>query len=114
KRIIERVNWIRLSGRSITAVIPNRLLKYWSRSRVEAEGMDGEERVRRIPAWGCNERATRPAALSASRPEGCVDFGAGRRCSLDRDRCGYRRCARVLANAKIDSNAAHFSISTVS
>src|SRR5438309_7275217 len=24
---------------------------------------------------------------------GCVDFGAGRRCSLGRDRCGYRRCA---------------------
>ena len=77
-----------------------RPLKYWNGPRVESEGADGKERVRRIPAAGCNERATRPDAPSGSRPEGCVAFGAGRRCSLGRDRCGYRRCARVLASAK--------------
>ena len=90
------------------------LLKYWNGPRVEAEGVDGEERARRIPTVGCNERATRPAAPSASRPQGCADFGAGRRCSLGRDRSGYRRCARASASAKIDSNAGHSSISTVS
>jgi hypothetical protein len=37
-----------------------------------------------------------------------------RDCSLGRDRCGYRHCARALANAKIHSNATHPSISTVS
>ena len=30
---------------------------------MEAEGLDGKERERRIPAGGCNERATPPAAL---------------------------------------------------
>jgi len=44
-------------------ILARRLLKYWSGPRVEAEGMDGKERVRRIPAAGCNDRATRPAAL---------------------------------------------------
>ena len=29
-----------------------RLLKYWNGSRVEAEGADGKERVRRIPFLG--------------------------------------------------------------
>ncbi len=77
-----------------------RLLKYWSGPRVEAEGADGKERVRRIPAAGCNEGATRPDAPSGSRPKGCFAFGAGQRCSLGRDRCGYRRCARALASAK--------------
>ena len=79
-----------------------RPLKYWNGPRVEAEGTDGKKRVRRIPAAGCNERATRPDAPSASRQEGCVAFGpeSFRGCSLGRDRCGYRRCARALASAK--------------
>ena len=67
------------------------------------------------PLAGCNERATWLAApSSALRPEGCVAFGASRRCLLGRDHRGYRQCARALASAKIDSNAAHSSISTVS
>ena len=77
-----------------------RSLKYWNRPRVEREGADGKERMRRIPAAGCNERATQPDAPSRSRPEGCVAFGAGRRYSPGRDRFGYRRCARALASAK--------------
>ncbi len=50
-----------------------------------------------------SDAASRPFSLA---PQGCVDLGAGRRCSLGRDRCGYRRCARALASAHIDSNAA--------
>jgi hypothetical protein len=60
------------------------------------------------PLASCNERATPPDAPSASRPKGCVDFGAGRRCSLGRDRCGYRRCARALASAKIEQQRDSF------
>src|SRR5207248_11094208 len=57
---------------------------------------DGKERGRRIPAVGWNDRATPPAALLPRAVDGCVDFGAGLRCSLDRDHCGYRRCASRL------------------
>jgi hypothetical protein len=77
-----------------------RSLKYWNGPRVEPEGADGKKRVRPIPAAGCNERVARPDAPSGSRPESCVAFDAGRRYSLGRDRCGYRRCARALASAK--------------
>jgi hypothetical protein len=98
------------------ASAPRRLLKYWSVPRVEAEGVDGKERMRRIPAAGCTEGLTQPAARSDSRPKGCVEFGpeSFRGCSLGRDRSGYRHCVRALANAKINSNAAHSGISTVS
>src|SRR5207237_264528 len=48
------------------------------------------------PHRGCNKRATQPAALLPRALKGCVDFGAGLRCSLGRDRCGYRRCASRL------------------
>ena len=34
---------------------PRRLSKYWSGPRVEAEGVDAEERARRIPTVDCNE-----------------------------------------------------------
>jgi len=44
-----------------------RPLKYWDGSRVEA-GADGKERVRPIPAAGCNEGATQLDAPSVSRP----------------------------------------------
>src|SRR5258708_363046 len=54
---------------------------------------DGKEQARRIPAGGCNERATQPAALLPRALQRCVDFGAGVRCSLGRDRCGYRHSA---------------------
>ena len=58
---------------------------------------DGKEQARRIPAGGCNEQATQqPAALLPRALQGCVDFGAGLRCSLGRDRSGYRRCASRL------------------
>src|SRR5438477_8102037 len=48
------------------------------------------------PAAGCNDRATPLAALLPRAGNGCVDFGAGRRCALGRDRSGYRRCASRL------------------
>src|SRR5438034_553289 len=59
---------------------------------------DGKEQARRIPVpqWRDNERATQPAALLPRALQGCVDFGAGLRCSLGRDRCGYRHCATRL------------------
>ena len=59
---------------------------------------DGKERGRRIPVPQLrdNDRATPPAALLPRAGNGCVDFGAGLRCSLGRDRCGYRRCASRL------------------
>jgi hypothetical protein len=76
--------------------------------------VDGKERGRRIPAVGCHDRATQPAALLPRAGTGCVDFGVGPRCSLGRDRCRYRHCARAWANAKIHSNATHPSISAVS
>ena len=85
---------------------------------------DGKERGRRIPVPQLrdNDRATPPApnAFGAScllprAGDGCVDFGAGLRCSLGRGPsrtgvgCGYRRCAsRDLANAEIPSNATSF------
>ena len=37
-----------------------------------------------------------PAALLPRAVDGCVDFGVGRRCSLGRDRTGYRHCASRL------------------
>ena len=86
---------------------PRRLLKNWSGSRVEAEGADGKERARRIPARGCHERATPPDAPSASRPKGCAVFGLGRRCSLGRDHKDIRHSARALAKAKNSGNATH-------
>ena len=45
---------------------------------------DGKERGRRIPAVGCNDRATPPAALLPRAGNGCVDFGVIGRCSLGR------------------------------
>ena len=62
--------------------------------------MDGKKRVRRIPVLGCNERATPPAALLPRVRQGCLDFGADLRCSLGRDRCGYRRCASRLGQRR--------------
>ena len=41
---------------------------------------DGKERGRRIPAAGCNDRATPPAALLPRAVDGCVDFGISLRC----------------------------------
>src|SRR5438309_11968600 len=40
-----------------------RLLKYWSGSRVEAEGRMARSEGGASPAAGCNDRATPPAAL---------------------------------------------------
>ncbi len=59
---------------------------------------DGKEQARRIPVPHLrdNEQATQPAALLPRALQGCVDFGAGLRYSLDRDRCGYRHCASRL------------------
>ena len=97
-------------------MVPRRLLKYWRGPRVEAEVEDGKKRTRRIPGVGCNERATRPAAPSASRPQGCVEFGAGRvaaATSLGRDRMDIGAAPKAFG-AKFDSNAGHASISTVS
>lgn len=46
-----------------------RLLKSWSGPRVEAEGVDGEERARRIPCVGWKERATRAAPVFQQSPK---------------------------------------------
>ncbi len=51
-------------------------MKNWSGSRVEAEGADGEERARRIPARGCNERATPPDTPFCFAPHGFALFSA--------------------------------------
>jgi len=74
-----------------------------------------------IPAAGCDRAcnaARRPKALSARPPTNSLYSLPPRRpgglprfwrwpallgCSLGRDRCGYRRCARALPNAKIDA-----------
>ncbi len=48
---------------------------------------------------------TSPGTSMCSCPLGCVAFVDGRRCSLDRDRCGYPRSGRGLLGAKIDGNA---------
>src|SRR5437868_4162512 len=48
------------------------------------------------PHRGCNKRVTQPAALLPRALKGCVDFGAGLRCSLGRDRYGYRHCTSRL------------------
>ena len=64
------------------------------------DGHEGES-----PQVALTERPTQPDGPKRSRLKGCADFGAGLRCSLGRDRCGYRRRARVLASSKIASNA---------
>ena len=73
-----------------------RLLKYWDGSRVEAAGRMARSEGGASPSAGCNERATQPAALLPRAGDGCVDFGVGLRCSLGRDRSGYRHCASRL------------------
>ena len=70
------------------ASAPGRLLKYWSVPRVEAEGVDGKERMRRIPAADYTEGLTQPAAPSDSRPKGCVEFGVA----------GVARLAEIAAD----------------
>src|SRR5213592_3669448 len=78
---------------------------------------DGKEQARRIPVpqWRDNEQATQPAALLPRALQGCVDFGAGLRCSA------WPRSLRISAlrfapwpAPKIHSNAAHSSFPTVS
>ena len=77
-------------GKVIMSIALRRLLKYWSGSRVEAEGRMARSGVRRIPVPHLrdNERATQPAALLPRALKGCVDFGAGLRCSLGSRACG--------------------------
>ena len=50
--------------------------------------------------WGRNEQVTPPDAPSASRPTGCVSFGAARRCSLGRDGKDIDTALAPLASAK--------------
>src|SRR5438046_9641959 len=80
-----------------------RLLKYWSGSRVEAEGRMATCEGGASPKGAATterrrqpRRLSGPTALLSRAGNGCVDFGAGRRCSLGRDRRGYRRCASRL------------------
>ena len=82
---------------------PGRLLKYWNGSRVEAEGRMARSEEGASPERAATTERRRqlrmlsgPAALLPRAVDGCVDFGAGRRCSLGRDRCGYRGCASRL------------------
>ncbi|CAN5593728.1 hypothetical protein BH20VER3_BH20VER3_05480 [soil metagenome] len=91
-----------------------RLLKNWSGLRVEAEGADGKERARRIPARGCNERATPPGRPFCLAPQGLRCFRPWPALLAWSRWQGYRPCARALARAQNNSNATHSSISTVS
>jgi hypothetical protein len=51
-----------------------RPLKYWSGSRVEAEGMDGKERVRRIPFRGLQQTSDAARRPFCFAPEGLRRF----------------------------------------
>src|SRR5215467_12873879 len=75
---------------------------------------DGKERGRRIPEVGCNDRATPPAAVLLRAVDGCVDFGGGLRCSLGRDRCGYRHRVSRLGQRQNPQQRDPFQYSTVS
>ena len=94
--------------------VPKRLSKYWDGSRVEAEGRMARSEEGASPQWAVTteRRSQLPFCLAPSSVAWI--FGVGPRCSLGRDRCGYRHRARALANAKIHSNATPSSISTVS
>src|SRR6266850_1756597 len=82
---------------------------------------DGKERGRRIPGAGCNDRATRSAECFRGQLPFCL---APSTVALILALAGVARWAeiaadigaalRVLANAKIHSNATHSSSSTVS
>ena len=76
-----------------------RLLKYWSGSRVEADGLRARSKRGTSPRRAVTRERRRPG-LSASRPTGCVAFGRWSALLAGRDRCGYRRCARALTSAK--------------
>jgi hypothetical protein len=92
-----------------------RLLKYWSKSRVEAEGPDGKERVRRIPFSGLQRASDAARRLFCLAPEGLRQFLA---------LACVARLAEIAADIgaalapwpapKSNSNAAHSGISTVS
>ena len=89
-------------------------MKNWSGSRVEAEGADGKERARRIPAMGlqrASDVARRPFCLA---PHGLRSFWRWPTLLVWSRWQGYRHCARALASAKKNSNATHSSISAVS
>ena len=102
-------------------------MKYWGGPRAEAEGADGKERVRRIPFSGLQRtsdaaspesfRGQLPLPPRAQRVASILSLaGVARLAEIAAD-IGYAspaRTARALANAKIHSNAAHPSISTVS
>ncbi len=70
-----------------------RLLKNWGGSRVEGRRGEWQGRSEAHPIHGAvtSERRRQTPLLPRARGVG-VDFVAGRRCSLGRDRCGYRLC----------------------
>ncbi len=90
-------------------------MKYWDGSRVEAEGADGKERMRRIPLQraATNERRGQtPLLLRVRRVASLLALA------------GVTRLAEIAADIgaalapwpvpKLDSNAGHSSISIVS
>ena len=85
-------------------------MKYWSGSRVEAEGRMARSEGGASPSAGCNDRATKPAALLPRAVDGCVDFDAGRPAAagLADIALDIGTALRALANAKIHSNATPF------
>ena len=99
-----------------------RSLKYWNGPRVEPEEADGKERVRRIPAAGCNERVDAaspesvrgqlPFCLAPSRVALILALACVAR--LAEIAADIGAALRALARPKIHSNATHPRISTVS
>src|SRR4029453_5902058 len=77
-----------------------RLLKHWSESRVEAEGADGKERARRIPAMGLQRASDAPRRPFCLAPHGLRSFWRWPTLLAWSRWQGYRHCARALASAK--------------
>src|ERR1700681_3675064 len=93
---------------------PRRLLKYWSGSRVEAEGRMARSEAGASPQWAVTTERSRqlpfclaPSTVALILAPACV----ARLAEIAAD---IGAALRALANAKIHSNAAHSSISTVS
>ena len=89
-------------------------MKYWSESRVEAEGRMASSEGGASPLAGWNDPATLPAALLPRAVEVALILALACVARLAEIAADIGTALRALANAKIHSNAAHSSISTVS
>src|SRR5438067_13841158 len=93
-----------------------RLLKYWSGSRVEAEGRMARSERGASPQWAATTERRRqlPFCLAPSTVALILApkaFGVARLTEITAD---IGAALRAFANAKIHSNATYSSISTVS